>query len=84
MKNGVVVRDQTRRQAPPDIPMAPRRLKISRITILIPAGLDQNLEICRLKLGISKNDVIKQALIDFVKANKLDPDKTPRRLTVSY
>ena len=55
-----------------------------RTTIIIPSTVDQNLEVCRLKLGVSKNEVIKRALSEFLINQDFQPDKSPKNFSVSY
>jgi hypothetical protein len=61
----------------------PSNLPTIRTTIVIPATLDQNLEVLRIKKGLTKNELIAMALSDFIRANNLVPDKTPS-ISVSY
>jgi len=55
----------------------------ARTTIVIPATLDKNIELCRLKLGLSKNDLIKEALANFLRNHNFDPNSNPI-IDVSY
>ena len=57
---------------------------IIRTTILIPATIDQNWEICGIKLGLSKNEVVKRALSEFLRTHGFDPNRTPKSLEVTY
>lgn len=54
-----------------------------RTTIVIPATLDQNLEVLRIQKKLTKNELIAIALSNFIRDNRLEPDKTPR-ISVSY
>jgi len=63
----------------------PRRNHV-RTTIVLPAALDQNLEILCTKQASSKNDVVIEALKAVLKKAGLDPLKTPTsvKIDVSY
>ncbi len=54
-----------------------------RTTIIIPATLDQNLEVLRIQKNSTKNELIATALSNFIRDNHLEPDKTPN-ISVSY
>ena len=56
----------------------------ARTTIVIPVETDLNLELCRIKLGLTKNDLIKRAINEFLVGEGFDPSKAPRNLGVSY
>jgi len=54
-----------------------------RTTIIIPATVDLNLEVCRITLSkngviYSKNDVIKMALAEFIQRQGRDPNTSPQ------
>lgn len=55
-----------------------------RTTIVIPVETDLNLELCRIKLGLSKNELIRRAIADFLTGHGFDPSKAPKNLGVSY
>jgi hypothetical protein len=55
-----------------------------RTTIVLPRALDANLEIFAGQLGVPKVEVIKQALSEFLKHNGFEPDRTPKRVHVTY
>ena len=55
-----------------------------RTTIVIPVEMDLNIELCRIKFGLTKNDLIKRALSEFLVGQGFDPSKAPRNLGVSY
>jgi hypothetical protein len=59
-------------------------LKAVRTTVIFPKAMDRNLEICQLKLGLSRNEAIQQALRQFIELQGLDPEKIPRAIDVSY
>lgn len=55
-----------------------------RTTIVVPIETDLNVELCRIKLGLTKNEVINRAITDFLVAQGFDPSKAPKNLGVSY
>lgn len=57
---------------------------VVRTTIVFSAQMDLNLELCRLKLGVSKNEVIKRAIHTFLIQEGFDPLRPPRNVGVSY
>jgi hypothetical protein len=63
----------------------PRRNPV-RTTIVLPAALDQNLEIFCAKEASSKNQVVIEALKGVLKKAGLDPLKAPTsvKIDVSY
>lgn len=54
-----------------------------RLTIIFPVVLDQNLEAYALMKKRGKGEIIKEALIKFLKEEGLQPDKKPN-VKVSY
>lgn len=56
----------------------------SRTTVVLPTALDQNLEVCALRMGVPKNDVIKRAVTEFLVSAGLRPEMTPRTIEVTY
>ncbi len=60
-----------------------RTEKKVRTTVVFPEILDRNLNICSLKMDLSKNDVIKRALTEFIRAQGLEPDRAPK-ISVQY
>jgi len=57
--------------------------KTVRTTIVIPATLDENLEAMRLTKGGTKNDLIRDALMDFLRAAGYEPLKHPT-VSITY
>ncbi len=57
---------------------------VSRTTIVLPLALDQNLELYAVRVGASKNDVIKKVLADFLVQQGMQPFKTPKSVEVTY
>jgi hypothetical protein len=57
-----------------------------RTTVVLPIALDRNLEIYCAKTGKGKSKVIERILFDFLAAEGLQPDRTPKsiELNVSY
>jgi hypothetical protein len=51
---------------------------IARMTIVIPSSMDQNLQVLSLKVGCTKNDVIKTALRAYLISQGLQPDSRPK------
>ena len=66
-----------------DLPPVTATLPV-RTTIVIPVETDLNVELCRIKLGLTKNDLIKRAINEFLLAQGFDPSKAPKNLGVSY
>lgn len=56
---------------------------IARTTIVLPASLDQNLQVLSLKVGCTKNEVIKAAVRAYLLSQGLQPDQKPK-INVSY
>jgi hypothetical protein len=56
----------------------------TRTTVVFPVEMDVNLELCRIKLGLTKNDLIKRAINEFLVGQGFDPSKAPKNLDVSY
>lgn len=57
--------------------------KTVRTTLVLPESLDQNLEAYALSTGSNKSEVIKEALIGYLRAKGLQPDKLPT-ISVTY
>ena len=62
--------------------LATTNSQMIRTTIIIPATVDLNLEVCRITLSkngviYSKNDVIKMALAEFITRQGRDPNTNP-------
>ena len=51
-----------------------------RTTYLVFKALDINLELYAAMNGLKKNEVVEQALSDFLKSKGLEPDKIPTKL----
>ena len=57
--------------------------QVRRTTLVLPESLDENLEAYALRSGITKSQVIKRLLREFLIENGLQPDKKPR-VQISY
>ena len=58
--------------------------QVVRTTIVLPIETDLNLDLCRLKLGATRNELIKRAIHNFLVQEGFDPLRTPKNLGVSY
>lgn len=67
-----------------ELPTVATGSRIVRTTIVVSAEIDLNLEICRIKKGCSKNDVVKEALRKYLIDEGFDPTKPPKNLGVTY
>jgi len=56
----------------------------TRTTLVLPLALDQNLELFSVKCGISKGEVIKKALADYLTRHGFQPMKRPKSISVGY
>lgn len=56
-----------------------RRMK--RVALTVPEVLDFNVEICALREGRIKNDVMIEAIRSYLKNRKIEPDIMP---TITY
>ena len=54
-----------------------------RTTVIIPHALDRNLQVLSVQSEKGKNDLIKEALREFIVPHNLNPDAIPR-ITVTY
>lgn len=54
-----------------------------RVTLVIPYELDRNVEAFSLKEGRLKTDVVTAALREYLRANGLQPEKSPK-VSLSY
>ena len=66
-----------------DLPVVNTSLAV-RTTLVLPAETDLNLDLCRLKLGITRTELIKRALHKFLLEEGFDPQRPPKNLGVSY
>jgi len=55
-----------------------------RTTYFSTKNLNHNLTICAAQKGISKDELIRQVLADWVRNHGLDPDRRPKRIIVEY
>ena len=60
------------------------RAETVRTTLVLPATIDQNLEVLCAMRGVAKGEVIKTALFDFLSKQGLQPDKSPKDISVVY
>jgi hypothetical protein len=70
-----------------EIPSGPKRATPSqpvRKTVTFPVETDQNLDFCRLKLRVSRNELINRAVNEFLIAQGFEPHRSPKDLSVSY
>jgi hypothetical protein len=58
--------------------------QVVRTTIVLPIETDLNLDLCRLKLGATRNELIKRAIHNFLVQEGFDPLRSPKNLGVSY
>lgn len=54
-----------------------------RTTIVLPMALDRNLEIYCAKVGTGKSKIIEKVLFEFLSAEGLQPDRTPKSVEVN-
>jgi hypothetical protein len=54
-----------------------------RTTVVLPSALDRNIQALCLANGLSKNELIKTALREFLEKKGLRPDQIPK-IAVSY
>ena len=57
--------------------------KDRRTTIILPTALDKNLEALALLQDVGKGEIIRRALIEYVRAAGLHPQKLPN-VEISY
>ncbi|HEX8139019.1 MAG TPA: hypothetical protein VF544_15735 [Pyrinomonadaceae bacterium] len=55
----------------------------TRTTIVLPIALDENLAIYAMQERLTKNEIIKTAMSEYLKNKGLQPDRRPK-LEVSY
>jgi hypothetical protein len=65
-------------------PMSVTSAKTTRTTLVLPETLDQNLELCAVKFGMPKGEIIKEALSNFLKEKGLQPDRRPKKVSIEY
>lgn len=53
-----------------------------RTTIVMPHALDRNIQILSVQQDKTKNDIIKEALRQYVLEHKLNPDALPRLVAI--
>ena len=56
----------------------------TRTTVVLPVALDQNLELFAVKTGVSKGDVIKRVLTEYLTKQGFQPDKSPKSISIAY
>ena len=54
-----------------------------RTTVILPYAIDRNLQVLSLTTDTSRNDLIKEALREFLKNRGLNPSALPK-IQVSY
>jgi hypothetical protein len=57
---------------------------VRRTTLVLPAALDQNLEMLCAMRGVAKGEVIKTVLSEFLSKQSLQPDKSPKNISIVY
>ena len=57
---------------------------VVRTTIVLTTETDLNLDLCRFKLGVTRNEVIKRAIHSFLIQEGFDPSRSPKNVGVSY
>lgn len=55
-----------------------------RTTLVLPATLDQNLEVLCAARGLAKGEVIKTVLSEFLSKQGYQPDKSPKAVSIIY
>ena len=63
---------------------ATEKQSVTRTTIILPRVLDQNIEVLCSIEGKQKGEVIATALKQFLEKKGLQPDKTPKNVSVIY
>ncbi len=56
----------------------------TRTTLVLPVALDQNLELFSVRCGMSKGEIIKKALTEFLTSQGLQPMRQPKAIRVEY
>lgn len=66
-----------------DLPAASTSRAI-RTTIVLSVETDLNLDLCRLKLGTTRNELITRAIHKLLIEEGFDPHRSPKNLGISY
>jgi hypothetical protein len=56
----------------------------ARTTAILPTALNENWEAYALREGLAKNQVLVQALSEFLREKGLQPDRRPRTIEIIY
>jgi hypothetical protein len=57
---------------------------MARTTAVLPTALNENWEVCALRQGVPKNEVLVKALSEYLSRQGLQPDKRPKTIEIIY